>query len=37
MKKSLAFIVFTTVVLATFLFAQKSTITIAARWEKVNQ
>ena len=37
MKKSLAFIVFTTVVLATFLFAQKSSITIAARWEKVNQ
>ena len=37
MKKSLAFIVFTTVVLATFLFAQKSPITIAARWEKVNQ
>ena len=37
MKKSLAFIVFTTVVLATFLFAQKSSMTIAARWEKVNQ
>jgi len=37
MKKSIVFIVFTTVVLATFLFAQKSTITIAARWEKVNQ
>jgi len=37
MKKSLAFIVLTTVVLATFLFAQKSSITIAARWEKVDQ
>jgi 5-hydroxyisourate hydrolase-like protein (transthyretin family) len=37
MKKSIVFIVFTTVVLATFIFAQKSSITIAARWEKVNQ
>jgi uncharacterized protein YfaS (alpha-2-macroglobulin family) len=37
MKKSIVFIVFTTVVLATFLFSQKSTITIATRWEKVNQ
>src|SRR5665647_1180616 len=37
MKKSLAFIVFTAVVLATFLFAQKSTIPIATRWQKVNQ
>ena len=37
MKKSLAFIVFTTVVLATFSFAQKSKTTFAVRWEKVNQ
>ncbi|MBV5283438.1 MAG: hypothetical protein JZU53_13515 [Paludibacter sp.] len=37
MKKSIVFIVFTTVVLATFIFAQKSTTTIAARWLKVDQ
>ncbi|HEY5507738.1 MAG TPA: MG2 domain-containing protein, partial [Paludibacter sp.] len=37
MKKSIAFVVFTTVVLATFLFAQKSTTTIATRWLKVDQ
>jgi Large extracellular alpha-helical protein len=37
MKKSILFIVFATIVLATLVLAQKSTLPLSKRWEKVNE